>query len=185
MESHSCLGLPKCSSPYPQDCSPMCGKSTHISVWMTSGNSFKLKEGRSRLKNRKIFFTVKVLRHWHTLHREVVDALYLVKVPHNPNYSMILWLNGSMTLWLRVFSNQKSSVTLWCFIISCGASGLCLCCTPWALFDDGTGQTHGVTTVTPFSLHKCCFRSVPNVLLWWTSLFVLMCLVHGCNSERE
>jgi len=40
----------------------------------TRGNGLKLKEGRSRLGRRKNFFTVRLVKHWHRLLREVVDA---------------------------------------------------------------------------------------------------------------
>jgi len=53
------------------------------------GNGFKLNKGRYRLDIRNFFFTIRMVRHWHRLPREVMDAL--------PLETLKVRLNGALS----------------------------------------------------------------------------------------
>ena len=67
---------------------------------MRRGNGFKLKEGRFRLDRRKKSFTTRVVKHWHRLPREVVNApsLETFKVQLKGVLSNLIQLNITLLI---------------------------------------------------------------------------------------
>jgi len=66
----------------------------------TRGNGFKLKEGRFTVDTRKNFFTMRVVKHWSRLPREVADApsLATFKVRLDRALSNLIYLKMSLLI---------------------------------------------------------------------------------------
>jgi len=68
--------LPYSSLPVPEGASKKVGEGlfTRACRDRTRSNGFKLKEGRFRVDTRKKLFSMRVMKYWHRLPREVLDA---------------------------------------------------------------------------------------------------------------
>jgi len=80
--------------------------SSSVSGKRTRGNGFKLKEGRFRLDIRTNSSTVRGVRHWNRLPRDVVDAPLLETFKARLDQALATWsscacpsLQGSWTRW--------------------------------------------------------------------------------------
>ncbi|KAK4831304.1 hypothetical protein QYF61_016793 [Mycteria americana] len=86
----------------------------------TRGDGFKLKEGRFQLDLRKKFFTLRVVRHWPRLPREVVDApsLETFKVRLDGAQSNLIWLKMSLPMaGGLILATDKAKCNPWCFMV--------------------------------------------------------------------
>jgi len=89
------VGTPDCSLPVPEG--GLIGKMREIFLTRpaeTRSNGFKLQEGRYRLDARKKFFTMRVVKHWHSLPRKVLEApsLEAFKARLDGALSSLVWL---------------------------------------------------------------------------------------------
>jgi len=76
------------------------GLFTRVCSDRTRGKGFKLKEGRFRLDIRKKFFTMRVMKHWNRLPREVVAApsLAVFKARLDGALSNLVWWKVSLLI---------------------------------------------------------------------------------------
>ena len=64
----------------------------------TRSNGFKLREGRFRLDTKKKLFTIRVVKPWHRLPREMMEApsLEMFKIGLDGALSNLSWLKMSL-----------------------------------------------------------------------------------------
>jgi len=91
-------GRPYCSLPVPEGAYRKEGENLFSTACCnrTRSNGFKLREGRFRLDIRKKFLAMRVVKHWHGLPREVVEALETLKAGLDGALSKLVQLKLSL-----------------------------------------------------------------------------------------
>jgi len=96
------LGRPYYGLPVTEGAYKKAGEGLITRAWSdrTRGNGFKLKEGRFSLEIRKKFFTVRRVKPWHWLPRELVDvpSLETFKVRLDGALSIVFELKMSLII---------------------------------------------------------------------------------------
>lgn len=110
------LGQPNCSVPVPEgSLEGRCRGTFYKGIDRTRGDGSNLKDTRFRVDIRKKFFIVRLMRHWNTVPREVVDAPSTGQgqaewsfEPWGSGRCSGLWLEIGTRLYLRSFPTQTT-----------------------------------------------------------------------------